>query len=945
MESVVALFLLGCLALVVGGFLGLVAFVRTNRLSRELRDLKARVAHLARERSSEPHHRAARDDTDPRPEPATDTREATPSAPPPAFPAQPAPASPASMRSDSSSSDTERPAPQSPKVEPPGETGPAASGTRPAPPAPPAPPTSSLVFDPWPFLRALQRNWMAWLGGLSIALAGIFLARYAIEQGLLGPGLRIALGIGTGVALHAGAAWLLRKSGSHPALAAMAGGGSITLFATLLAALHYYQMFSPTLVFVVLALVALATMWLAVSHGPLLAIIGMLGAYAVPILVSTGSGKLFAALIYALIITRSVLLLARVVRTGWLWWGAVLGAVGWWILSLTGSQVDGFRGLYLAMLAYLLMAVCSGNWRLAQAHSGRVWPLGPARAPSNGRPNDQSTERTDKDPAGSTVWEQGLPMALLGVVGAQIVSVLHSGWVGHWPTFLALPALLLFASLRQPRLLGLVWMLLLGSLAGIGALYASIPNMDIERFADMGGLNEPLTDPSGLLFSLACLGLLYLLAAFWGHLYGRARAWWASLLAMTPVLCFLTAYLTASQVTSPLYWTLFFAGVAAVQMAIAVLATNRFIDQKDRQWIGIWHFIAGHSGYAIAVAVAFEAATLTLALAAQVLSLAWLIQRFNASAIGWLLKLVVVLVVVRLTANPWLFDYPPTWHWPLWTYGGSTLLCWLASRQLAEYPKLRQWTEVASLHLFVLTVWAEARYLLHDGRVFFAEYSLSEATLYIGLAGALSLIYHYRARISDELARWYHGYSLLLLAFGLLNYLGILAHLAYSHPWAVTAIGEQPVFNLLTLALGLPIVFGALYARYYGHAGNRARKLAALFVGIASFLFVSFQVRHLWQGTVSLQNGTSSGELYTYSIVWLMMAVAAMLLAGMRQWQNLYRGGLAMLAVVILKIFLIDLSDLDGLLRVASFMGLGLALVGISFLHQRIKPGARATDT
>jgi hypothetical protein len=26
-------------------------------------------------------------------------------------------------------------------------------------------------------------------------------------------------------------------------------------------------------------------------------------------------------------------------------------------------------------------------------------------------------------------------------------------------------------------------------------------------------------------------------------------------------------------------------------------------------------------------------------------------------------------------------------------------------------------------------------------------------------------------------------------------------------------------------------------------------------------------------------------------------------------------------------------------------MGLGLALVGISFLHQRIKPGARATDT
>jgi uncharacterized membrane protein len=373
-----------------------------------------------------------------------------------------------------------------------------------------------------------------------------------------------------------------------------------------------------------------------------------------------------------------------------------------------------------------------------------------------------------------------------------------------------------------------------------------------------------------------------------------------------------------------------------------VIATRRSNNEQHGRWLGIWHFIAGHSGYAIAVAVAFEAATLTLALAAQVLSLAWLIQRFDVRAIGWLLKLVLLLVVVRLTVNPWLVDYPATWHWPLWTYGGSTLLCWLAGRQLVDHAKLRQWTEIASLHLFVLTIWAEARYLLHDGDVFFSEYSFAEATLYIGLAGALSLVYHYRARISSGLARWYHGYSLLLLAFALLNYLGILANLANSEPWAVAAIGEQPVFNLLTLALGLPIVLGLLFARYYGQAGSGARKLAALFVGIASFLFVSFQVRHLWQGTVSLETSTSSGELYTYSIVWLMMAVAAMLLAGMRQWQSLYRGGLAMLAIVIVKIFLIDLSGLDGLLRVASFMGLGLALVGISFLHQRIKPGARA---
>ncbi len=45
-------------------------------------------------------------------------------------------------------------------------------------------------------------------------------------------------------------------------------------------------------------------------------------------------------------------------------------------------------------------------------------------------------------------------------------------------------------------------------------------------------------------------------------------------------------------------------------------------------------------------------------------------------------------------------------------------------------------------------------------------------------------------------------------------------------------------------------------------------------------------------------------------------------------------------AVVILltvsKVFLIDASDLTGLYRVASFLGLGLSLIGIGYLYQRL---------
>lgn len=39
--------------------------------------------------------------------------------------------------------------------------------------------------------------------------------------------------------------------------------------------------------------------------------------------------------------------------------------------------------------------------------------------------------------------------------------------------------------------------------------------------------------------------------------------------------------------------------------------------------------------------------------------------------------------------------------------------------------------------------------------------------------------------------------------------------------------------------------------------------------------------------------------------------------------------------LVIGKIFLFDMADLEGLLRVASFMGLGLSLLGLAYLYQR----------
>jgi len=41
----------------------------------------------------------------------------------------------------------------------------------------------------------LSTRWLVWLGGLALALGGVFLVKFAIDFGLLGPRIRVAGGV------------------------------------------------------------------------------------------------------------------------------------------------------------------------------------------------------------------------------------------------------------------------------------------------------------------------------------------------------------------------------------------------------------------------------------------------------------------------------------------------------------------------------------------------------------------------------------------------------------------------------------------------------------------------------------------------------------------------------------------------------------------------------
>jgi len=764
------------------------------------------------------------------------------------------------------------------------------------------------------FQQHLIDNWMIWLGGISVALAGIFMVKYSINMGLLGPTAQISMAIVTGLALHGLADWLRRRQGSSdPVFAALAGGASITLYAALLAALHIYHLIEPGWTFALLAVVSLMTMLLALLHGPMLAMIGLVGAYVVPILVSTGSGNIFAAMVYSLIISGAGLLLLRYVSKSWLWWSVLAGVLGWWMISLTSTQAEDFRGVYLAIAAWLLLALPSFDW-LLQRKASHPFMLA----------DDKSISTT----VGLISMNQ-LGMVLLIVAwGVSIV------WQGQSAVNFALwaPMVLLacVAAAGRGSLKALAWFSLLIQWlawylvgAGAGQQAASFQLAQIAEAA-----HTPFLIYAGL------MAVLYSVASGWQWFTKGFSHLTVSLLVLSPLLWLALSYLLVNGLEQSLAWSITTLIAGLLYGAIAAWRIER--DKRDQ--VGLWTILAAHFAYSLAVALYFREASLTLALAAQLVSLCWLKRRYELPWLEWIVKALLTVVVIRLTLNPWLAEYPVDVHWSLWVYGGSTVFAWLASRYCAAGTNLRAWLEAATLHLLVMTLGAELRYWLYDGHIFIERYDLLEAAINSSLWAGLALTYFYRARFSESMAKLYRVCSRILLLMALASY-GVAA-LIHNPWWSGELISATPIFNILLLAYGVPILLAVLVAYFHQ---PEFRSYAMRFAGGATLLFISLEIRQLWQGeNLSLDKFTPDGELYTYSVVWMLMAIAGVLAGTRWQFKELYKAGMALLAVVIGKIFLVDMSGLDGLWRVAAFMGLGLAMLALAWFYKRMQSQVNA---
>jgi uncharacterized membrane protein len=162
-----------------------------------------------------------------------------------------------------------------------------------------------------------------------------------------------------------------------------------------------------------------------------------------------------------------------------------------------------------------------------------------------------------------------------------------------------------------------------------------------------------------------------------------------------------------------------------------------------------------------------------------------------------------------------------------------------------------------------------------------------------------------------------------------------------------TQLNWTPLMNVRLLAyvattagLGL----AASWLRHDGAVGEQERTFIAplLALGAAAVLLIgltqeAYATCYYYQealGTFWNRWGQMS-----ISVVWSVYG-ALLLIGGIhRGYQPVRLIGLGLLGVTLIKVFLFDLSFLDGPMRILSLTGLGLSLIFISWLYSRYGPG------
>lgn len=750
---------------------------------------------------------------------------------------------------------------------------------------PPVPPPAPPPRLPRPGLESLiGARLPVWIGAIALVAAGFFLVRYSIEIGLLTPPVRTVLAALFAAILVAASegARRLRATRDDPRIAqALAGAGIASAYGTLYIAAALYHLVAPLPAFVLMIAVTALGLVLALRHGPPTAVLALAGGFVAPLVAGYDAAGIGPLLVYLALFTAALFGLA--IHRGWAWLAIAATAAGFAWVNFLLFMLEGSE--LTAPATFVVLLAVGASFALPRAGAAASWlRVAPAIA--------------------------GLVQLLVFAPALDF-----SGLV--WALYLTLAAASLILAWRDAAYLS-------GALA---ALLLTLLLLAIGLTRPDHGTTVIATCIAAPLF--AGPGLLLL---------SRARAW--ALVALGgiagPVLL---ANLLDGDLLADWQW-------AGLELPAAALAG----------WVS-WRRLA-YAGQADPglIGGALAGAILAAAGLGQLAGGDWIAIPLAIIAIvlgGWARRAgdrhLRVLPILALAAIL-LAGAEPLAHY-------ATLIADSASGAHLPYLQL---PIAADAFRHLLPALLASVLLLADPN----QFGRARGTVRIGaIVVGLLLLYHLaklplaiaseprftawgfveRALITQALlaAGWLlqhrtgrSGLALALFGLGLARI--IWFDLLFLNPALVAQqVGSIPLLNAAVLHFALAAAWS------WAFATGRPWRLLGMALCLAA---VVAAVRQAVHGTL-LTGQVTTSENYGYSAGLLLLALIWLGIGIRVGARDLRVAGLALLTVVTLKVFLIDAAALGGMLRILSFLGLGVALIGIGWVYNSFLGNQPAPET
>lgn len=772
--------------------------------------------------------------------------------------------------------------------------------------------------------QTLASRWFVWIGGIAIAIGGLLFVKYAYDNGLISPTLQIVLGLIVGLVL-VGAGEMVRRRASSgmPAdtnyvPAALSAAGLATIFASIYAAYALYGLVPPMVAFFGLAATGLAAMGLSRWQGPLIAALGLIGSYVTPALIPSDNPNAWGFFPYLLVILVASFATLRGRNWWWLGYAAVAGAGLWTALWITGTfePADVWPvGLFAHLLGLVAFYAIKGPSILSEESGSFVDP------------------KTITQPLVIGLFGLAVECGLLALlvdatahgnialfmIAAAVLGLIAIAWIKDGIAVLApLGGLLMFLAL-------MVW--------NEAAFHAE--TLDENGIWTWSNAISPETER--FLRWLLASGAVLTLVGCAGVLKRPSAPQWGVLGGASAVLFIAGAWGRADFLLADSTWAMIAIALAAVLLATAAAASRNAFDAPLDIGAGL---LAAASAILLVFAAGrfFDRVTLTLVIAALGFAYAALTFALRARLLGPISAALASLSALRLFVSRelWNDDRTLAWgqHWVLYGYGVPAILSYAASRVLHRtgHPRSAVALEGISLGLAMSLIALELRVLI-AGNVIYEQPQFLEMAAHLAtwFAAAYGLM-HRQRMFSSLIATW--G-ARVLLAMAVLGTV-FVSLIALNPVITGDAMPGNMVFNALLLAYLVPALMLALAAVRLDVIGWQRLRSGALGLSLLlAFAYVTMETKRVFQGHLMVPVSLTVAEAYAYSAVWLVFALA-LFVAGIRLGKQYVRlAGLGVMALVVLKVFVADMSNLEGLYRIASFVGLGLCLVGIGWLYQR----------